>query len=72
MKYRVNAICTISLSTIVEASSPEEAEEIAKTRTVETLPSRTKFDDTIDAHFCHSGELDGEPQITYTELLENT
>lgn len=57
MKYRVNAVCTISLSTVVEASSPEEAIRIAEGRSIETIT--TKGDDAEE--WVTSSEIDGVP-----------
>lgn len=57
-KYRVVAEMTISVSTVVEASSEAEAIEIAQDRYPETL--HVQGDDTVE--WCTSGELDGTPK----------
>lgn len=57
-KYRVVAEMTISVSTVVEATSEKEAIEIAQDRYPESLD--TQGDDTVE--WCTSGELDGTPK----------
>lgn len=58
MRYRVRALVTISISTVVEdADSPEQAIEIASER---ELPGIHEYGERQDA-WATSGELDGEP-----------
>lgn len=60
-KYRFISMCTISLSTVVEAATEQEALEIAKGRTPQSLPaSHYDVADNTD-EWTHSGELDGTP-----------
>lgn len=58
-KYRIFANMTISVSTIVEAENKEAAFDIAEARGVQSLPACAKGN--INKTWCHSGELDGEP-----------
>jgi hypothetical protein len=67
--YRVKAIITISLSTLVKAKSEKEAVELARSRELQSLPDDGYY--TADEYWCHSGELDGEPQeLTAEEEVE--
>ncbi len=58
-KYRLSAQVTISLSTIVEAESEEQAIEIADGRPMCSLPSHEHSGDSEDEVWVHSGEIDG-------------
>jgi len=57
-KFHINAQVTISIHTIVEAATKEEALAIAANREIQSLPDHRGLHDV----WCHSGELDGEPQ----------
>jgi len=61
MKYQINAEVTMSISTIVEADSEEEALQIAKDRPMCTLSEPWRHGCTEDDSWVHSGEIDGEP-----------
>lgn len=63
--FRVDAEVTISISTLVEAGSKEQALKIALTRGMPTI-----YEDCPDEteEWVTSGELDGEPRaLTATE-----
>lgn len=57
-KYLVSATCTISLHTMVEATSKEEAIEIASQRDIPQIIDQSDLNESWST----SGELDGEPQ----------
>lgn len=56
--YRVEATCTISLSTLVMAGSKKEAIAIARRRNLEAIHSQGD----VREEWVSSGELDGMPQ----------
>lgn len=58
-RYTVTAIVGISVSTVVEAESEEEALEIAEGRPMQHLPANDSANH--ETEWCHSGELDGRP-----------
>jgi len=57
MKYRVTTNMTISVSTVVEADSPEEAKAKAMDHDVQSLPHDASDPEKV---WCHSGQLDGD------------
>jgi hypothetical protein len=62
MKYRFKAVVTISISTVVEAESEEQAKEIAMDRPMCNLGEPRRHGCTDEDSWVHSGEIDGEPQ----------
>lgn len=60
-KYQVNGTATISMHTVVEADSPEEAKEIAQERAVQGLCHGCANARGADEEWRTNGELDGEP-----------
>jgi hypothetical protein len=67
MKYRVNATVTISLSTVVEAKNKHEAQILAECRSLCSLGDPSRHNQTPETCWCHSGEIDGIPQVTDIE-----
>lgn len=59
-KHRVIGLVTMSMSTLVEADSKEEAIEIARERDVCDLLSPERMGQTDEEYWVHSGEIDGE------------
>jgi hypothetical protein len=59
-RYRVMAECTISVETIVEASSPEKARDLAHERTMMSL-CHSCSSGSPEEEWVTTGELDGEP-----------
>lgn len=59
--YRFISMCTISLSTVVEAATEKEAREIAEGREPQTLSSSHYDSSDTAEEWTHSGELDGTP-----------
>jgi len=58
-KYTVSGTVTIGIHTVVEASSPEEALEIAQERELISLCHQCGGTQNAGEMFCTSGELDG-------------
>jgi hypothetical protein len=61
VKYRVSALCTISVFTDVEADSPGEAKRLAQKRGMIGLCHQCAGGN-VDEEWCTSGELDGTPR----------
>lgn len=59
LRYLVTAEVTISVSTLVAASSREEACRIADERSMGTIQDGECFGDTLDDVWLTSGEIDG-------------
>lgn len=59
-KYTVSAEVTISIWTIVEAASPEEAKEMAAERSMPSLCHQCAGSEGADEEWRTSGDLDGE------------
>lgn len=59
-KYQVNATTTISVYTIVEADSKEDAIQEASERSFCSIGDPKSYGDSDENVWCHSGELDGE------------
>jgi hypothetical protein len=70
MIYLVSGQVTISITTLVEADSPEEAKEIAADRQMQMVDDVGRHGQTPEEVWCHSGELDGEAQINRVEEYE--
>lgn len=68
-KYRVVALCGITVITDVEASSPKQAKELAEERSMMTLCFQCASGNS-DEEWVTSGELDGVPRELTTELLD--
>ncbi len=58
-KFRLTALVTISMSTVVEADSPEAAKEIAEARGLCSLGDPKRHGYSEDTSWVHSGEIDG-------------
>ncbi len=65
-KYMVTAVVTISVSTVVEATSKKEALDIAYERSLTRIVDRGHK----GREWCTSGELDGIPQSLVAELYD--
>lgn len=59
-KYQVDGTTTISIYTIVEADSEEEAIETAMQRSFCSIGDPESYGDKSDRVWFHSGELDGD------------
>lgn len=59
-EYFVTGAITISLHTVVEATSPEDAKKLAQEMPYCTLGDPERFGDTERDAWLHSGELDGD------------
>lgn len=70
-KYIVSANVTISLYTIVDAESKEDAIAIAEDRNNCVLGSPKMFGQSPEYVWCHSGELDGFPFDLSAEIDES-
>jgi hypothetical protein len=69
MKYRVNALVTISIHTDVEAESEQEAYDLAYDRPMQSFCHHCAGGDPEEV-WSTSGELDGEPINLAAELSE--
>lgn len=69
-RYIVTAEVTISMHTIVEAESDEEARSIAEGRSNKHLCHQCAGDDNASEEWCTSGELDGSPERLRVEEAE--
>lgn len=65
-RYRCVAHVTISVSTLVDADSEEQALEIAAERELQGLPANDSGYPE-DEYWCHGGELDGSPENIHIE-----
>jgi hypothetical protein len=63
VRYRVGAIVTISVSTVVEAETEAQALEIARGRDMGQIIDQS-FEDEV---WKTSGEIDGDPCDLYVE-----
>lgn len=61
-KFTLSAQVTISIHTVVEANSEEEAIQIAEDRPLCTLMDCGRMGEHVEEVWFHSGELDGVPQ----------
>lgn len=61
-RYRVTALVTISVSTVVEAKNAKEAIEEAKDRPIMGLCQQCARGETDAEEWVTSGELDGQPK----------
>lgn len=59
MEYRVVGLVTISMSTVVEADSKDEALEIASGRDNCQLLGAERMGESENEVWVHSGEIDG-------------
>jgi hypothetical protein len=65
--YRVSGMVTISVYTIVEASSEDEAREIAAERGMCRVDDPERHGEDATEVWFHSGELDGVPEVVGIE-----
>jgi hypothetical protein len=65
--YLINGTITISCYTRVVAKNDEEAKKIAAARGNCSLMDCERMGDSEDDVWCHSGEMDGTPEITDIE-----
>lgn len=69
-KYVLTGLVTMSMRTVVEAESEEEAREIAESKDLCSIGSPEAYGQNEDDAWVHSGEIDGTVEIEAVEQVD--